>query len=124
MRTYFFLAITTIWLATPSAPAFADADSARGKTVFSQCSGCHATTSQNKVGPHLAGVFGRTAGTVPGFSYSKAMAGSGTVWNEQTLDAFLAAPSKTVPGTSMPVALSSPQDRADVIAYLKTLTHP
>jgi cytochrome c len=124
MRTYFFFAITALWLTTPSAPAFADADPVRGKTVFGQCSGCHATTSENKVGPPLAGVFGRTAGTLSGFRYSKAMAGSGTVWNEQTLDAFLAAPGKTLPGTSMPVALSSAQDRADVIAYLKTLPHP
>ena len=115
------LAILTVWLAASSTPAFAAGDPVRGKTVFAQCSGCHATTQQNKVGPGLAGVFGRGAGTVPGFHYSKAMAGSGKVWNEQTLGAFLAAPSKTYPGTSMPIALGAPQDRADVIAYLKTL---
>jgi cytochrome c len=124
MRTYLLFAVTTLCLTTLSAPAFADGDPVRGKTVFSQCGACHATTPQNKFGPYLVGVFGRTAGAVAGFHYSKAMAGSGTVWNEQTLDAFLAAPSKTLPGTSMPVALSSPRDRADVIAYLKTLTQP
>jgi cytochrome c len=124
MRTYSFFAATTLCLTALSAPAFADADPVRGKTVFVQCSACHATTPQNKVGPYLAGVFGRTAGTVAGFRYSKAMAGSGTVWNEQSLDAFLAGPSKTLPGTSMPVALSSARDRADVIAYLKSLTQP
>jgi len=124
MRACLFLGIATLWLAAPSGPAFADADPGRGKTVFGRCSGCHATTAQNKVGPHLAGVFGRTAGTVAGFRYSKAMAGSGSVWNEQTLDAFLAAPTKTLPGTSMAVGLPNAQDRADVIAYLKTLTGP
>jgi cytochrome c len=124
MRTCVYIAITSFWLATLSAPAFADGDPARGKTVFSQCSGCHATTLQNNVGPHLAGVFGRTAGTVAGFHYSKAMAASGMVWNESTLDAFLAAPGKAIPGTSMPIALAKAEDRTNVIAYLKTLSKP
>ena len=52
------------------------------------------------------------------FHYSKAIAGSGTVGNEQTLDPFLAAPRKLFPGTSMPVSLRSAQDRAGVIAQL------
>lgn len=124
MRTYSFLAITALWWATSSAPVLADGDPVRGRTVFSQCSGCHTTTIKDNVGPHLAGVFGRTAGTVAGFSYSKAMAASGTVWNESTLDAFLAAPSNAIPGTSMPIALPRAEDRVDVIAYLKTLIQP
>jgi cytochrome c len=123
-RTYLFLAIMAFWLATASNPAFADGDPAKGKAIFGQCSGCHATTQQDKIGPHLAGVFGRRAGTVPGFHYSKAMAGSATVWNEQTLDTFLAGPSKMFPGSSMPVSLRNAQDRADVIAYLKSLSQP
>jgi cytochrome c len=124
MRTHLCLTITTLWLATSSTLAFADGDPARGKTVFSQCGGCHATTLQNKIGPHLAGVFGRGAETAAGFHYSKAMAGLGTVWNEQTLDVFLTAPNKMFPGTSMPVSLRNAQDRADVIAYLKALPPP
>jgi cytochrome c len=83
-----------------------------------------ATAEQNKVGPHLSGVFGRTAGTIAGARYSKAMTASGMTWDEQTLDAFLTEPTKALPGTTMSVRLPNPQDRADVIAYLKTLASP
>src|SRR5271165_3780668 len=99
----------------------ADGDAGRGKTLFTRCSSCHAVTEQNKVGPHLSGVFGRTAGTVAGARYSKAMTASRMTWDEQTLDAFLAEPTRVLPGTTMSARLPNPQDRADVIAYLKTL---
>jgi cytochrome c len=79
---------------------------------------------QNKVGPHLSGVFGRPTGTVAGASYSKAMTASGMTWNEQTLDAFLTEPTRVLPGTTMSARLPNPRDRADVIAYLKTLVSP
>jgi Cytochrome c len=75
-----------------TAQASADGDAGRGKTLFTRCSSCHAVTEQNKVGPHLSGVFGGTAGTVAGASYSKAMTASGMTWDEQTLDAFLTEP--------------------------------
>jgi cytochrome c len=104
-----------------TAQASADGDAGRGKTLFTRCSSCHSMTEQNKVGPHLSGVFGRPAGTVAGASYSKAMTASGMTWNEQTLEAFLTEPTRVLPGTTMSVRLPNPQDRADVIAYLKTL---
>lgn len=66
------------------------------------------------------GLFGRKAGTVPGFAYSEAMRASGLVWSEQTLDEFLSAPYLVLPGTIMGFpGFSQPADRADVIAYLK-----
>jgi len=106
-------------------PALADGDAARGQTLFSRCSACHTVTEQNKIGPHLSGVFGRTAGTVAGFNYSKGMAAYGKVWDEASLDTFLSGPNKAVPGTKMAAgAIANPQDRADIIAYLKTLTTP
>ena len=106
-------------------PALADGDAARGKTLFSRCSACHTVTDQNKIGPHLSGVVGRTAGTVEGFTYSKGMAAYGKVWDEASLDTFLSGPNKAVPGTKMAAgAIANPQDRADIIAYLKTLTTP
>jgi cytochrome c len=123
-RPHLLLLITSLLTLVMIGPVAAEGDPARGKTVFGRCAACHTTTEQNKVGPHLSGVLGRTAGTVNGFRYSKAMTESGTVWNEQTLDAFLAAPAKTLPGTSMQVALPNAADREDVIAYLKTLTTP
>jgi cytochrome c len=107
-----------------TAPASAAGDAGRGKTLFSRCSACHAVTEQNKVGPHLSGVFGRTAGTVAGARYSKAMTASGMTWDEQTLDVFLTEPTKVLPGTTMSIRLPNPQDRADVIACLKTLVSP
>ena len=103
----------------PSAQAGGDAE--RGKTLFGRCATCHATTAQNKVGPGLAGVFGRLAGTAPNFHYSKAMVGYAKRWDDQTLDSYLAAPTKVVPGTAMLVAVPAASDRADIIAYLKTV---
>lgn len=102
-------------------PARADGDPTRGKTVFNRCSACHTATMQNRLGPHLAGVIGRKAGSVEGFRYSKALPASGLVWDDQTLNTFLAAPAKAVPGTSMALSVPNPKDREDVIAYLKTL---
>lgn len=118
-------ALAALLTAGGVSPALADGDAARGQTLFSRCSACHTVTEQNKIGPHLSGVFGRTAGTVEGFTYSKAMVAYGKAWDEGTLDTYLAAPNKAVPGTKMTTgAIANPQDRADVIAYLKTLAAP
>jgi cytochrome c len=116
------LALVLSGLIIPSAKAAGDAE--HGKTLFGRCAGCHAPTMQNKVGPGLAGVFGRTAGTAPSFHYSKAMAGYAKQWDVETLDNFLAGPSKAVPGTTMVIAVPSASDRADLIAYLKTIGAP
>ena len=118
-------ALAALLTAGATTPALADGDAVRGQTLFSRCSACHTVTQQNKLGPHLSGVFGRTAGTVAGYSYSKAMAGYGKTWDEPALDTFLAGPNKTVPGTKMTAGtVANPQDRADIIAYLKTVPSP
>ena len=97
-------------------------DPVRGKALYARCQGCH-SIDRNRVGPMHRGLFGRTAGSVEGFSYSKAMKQSGIVWDEATLDAFLAAPRKLVPGTRMTYAgIADTQERADLIAYLKEAT--
>jgi cytochrome c len=101
--------------------AWADGDVAHGQVVFGKCALCHNATAQAKIGPGLAGVVGRKAGSVPGFNYSPALVAFGKTWDEQTLDTFLSGPMKLVPGTRMPIALPSSQDRVDVIAYLKSL---
>jgi len=102
--------------------AQAQGDPAAGKTVFAnQCASCHTTEAgKNGFGPSLAAVFGRKAGTLAGFNYSPAMAQAGLTWDEKALDVFLTSSTKEVPGTSMPVALPNPVDRANVIAYLET----
>lgn len=106
-----------------TAPA-ADVAAADGKpATFSQCAACHAVApGKNGIGPTLAGVVGRKAGSMAGFAYSKAMISYGVAWDDVTLDAFLAAPMKTVPGTKMSYAgLSKGEDRAELIEYLTTL---
>lgn len=91
--------------------------------AYAQCVSCHVVEAgKNGLGPSLAGVFGRKAGAGAGFVYSEAMKASGLTWDEATLDTYLAAPMKTVPGTKMTYAgLSDAAKRQELIAYLKTL---
>lgn len=97
----------------------ASGDPARGKAVYERCAACHAL-AYDRTGPRHCGLFGRRAGSVPGFAYSEAMRRSKQVWNAQTLDRFLKNPLKTVPGTSMGYAgIADRSERADLIAYLK-----
>lgn len=97
-------------------------DTFRGETVFKACAACHAKDHSNRSGPGLQGIVGRTAASASGFRYSRAMKQSGIVWDEMTLDAYLAAPQKAIPGTTMPFAgLKDARDRASLIAYLATL---
>ena len=99
--------------------ALALGDAKAGEDVYSRCLGCHAL-EYNRTGPKHCGLLGRRAGSVPGYEYSPAMKKSQLVWDEKTLDRFLADPLKTVPGTTMTYAgVSEPKDRADLIAYLE-----
>ena len=94
-----------------------------GKSVFLRCSGCHSVAAgETRIGPSLAGVVGRKAGTQPGYVYSPALKASGLSWTGETLDAFLTNPRKLVPGNRMSYpGLAAPADRANVIAYLATI---
>ena len=79
-----------------------------------------AATRAGRTGPRHCGLFGRKAGTVPGFAYSEAMRASGIVWTAKTLDRFLAAPLEAVPGTSMGYAgIPDPAERRDLVAFLE-----
>lgn len=94
-------------------------DALRGEAVYSRCLACHAL-AYDRTGPRHCGLFGRQAGTVPGFVYSQAMKDSKIIWDERTLNLFLENPMKYVPGTSMGYAgIKDAQERADLIAYLK-----
>ncbi len=108
--------------AMPAAAQMPKGDAAAGEKTFAQCKTCHvAEKGQNRVGPSLWGVVGRKSGSVPGYTYSAANKNSGITWTEDKLFAYLEAPQKVVPGTKMAFAgLKNPQDRANVIAYLKT----
>ncbi|RTZ44746.1 cytochrome c family protein [Candidimonas sp. SYP-B2681] len=95
------------------------ADPTRGEAVYSRCLACHAL-AYDRTGPRHCGLFGRQAGTVPGFVYSEGMKSSKIIWDEKTLNAFLQNPMQTIPGTAMGYAgIPDAQERADLIAYLK-----
>ena len=74
----------------------------------------------NRVGPMHRGVYGRPAGAAEGFHYSPALRDLEIIWNDATLDRWLANPPAMAPGTSMGVRTLDSQDRADIIAYLRS----
>lgn len=91
-----------------------------------KCSICHALSAgpSRKAGPTLYGVFGREAGTLPGYSYSETLDGSGIVWTDETIDAlFDEGPDHYIPGSKMPMqVIARPSDREDLIAFLRSAT--
>jgi cytochrome c len=114
-------ALTLALLAAQALPLPALAQQvADGERLFrTRCGTCHTVEpGQNRVGPSLAGVLGRTAGSLEGARYSPALRESGIVWSSETIDAYLADPRQLVPGTTMTVGLRAPAERAAVIAYL------
>ncbi|TDQ82942.1 cytochrome c [Dongia mobilis] len=128
MRTAKLLPVLTAVCALTLALAqgAAAADPASGEKVFNKCKACHTLEAgKNKIGPSLQGIIGRTAGTVEGFKYSEAMKAAGTgglVWNDETLDKYLENTKGFVPGNKMPFpGLKKPEERADVIAYIKSM---
>jgi len=97
-------------------------DARSGQQVFAQCEACHSVDGTNGVGPSLKGIVGRKSGSLPGFRYSSAMKGAGLVWNDKTLNDYVADPQKAVPGNVMPYSgIADAKQRKDLIAYLKTV---
>ena len=104
--------------------AQADGDPAAGLALYqARCAACH-SLDYHGVGPAHRGVFGRAAGQAPGFAYSEALKSSHLVWNEASLDRWLAAPEQVAPGQRMGVSVPDAQERSDLIAYLKKATAP
>jgi cytochrome c len=90
--------------------------------VFNQCAVCHSTDGSNGTGPTLKGLFGRPAGSVLGFRYSRAMRGAGIVWDAKALDDYLRSPQDFIPGNVMPFSgVPDSAERAGLIAYLRSL---
>ena len=117
----FAMVLSIAFVIGSAGPAMAG-DIEAGAKVFKKCKACHVVDKEkNKTGPHLVNLFGRTAGSLEGYKYSKAMKASGIVWDEETLAGYLRAPKKYVKGTKMIfVGLKKDADIENIIAYLKS----
>lgn len=106
-------------------PARADGDPAKGVVVFKQCAICHTIGPKAiaRIGPPLNGIVGRGWAASPGFAYSPGLVAGrddNKIWNEATINAWITNPRTMVSGTKMVfMGLPDPQQRADVIAYLR-----
>lgn len=117
----------TAFLLTAGTQAYAAGDAVKGAKIFKRCAACHTVEKggANKQGPNLHDLFGRKSGTLASYAdkYSPAMKAKGVVWSEATLDTYLADPKAFVPKNKMIfVGVKKPNERADVIAYLKQAT--
>lgn len=128
MRKGMFVALgLAAAMALASGSASAGGDAGKGKKVFNKCKACHsAKAGKNKVGPSLAGVVGRKAGTADGFKRYKGLKGADWTWDEALIGEYLSDPRKftkarTGTKSSMSFKLKKAGQRADVIEYLKTL---
>jgi len=106
------------------APAGAEEPTEAEVKAFANCRTCHTLVAdgRKRAGPSLGNLIGRQAGTVDGFAYSKAMTDAGRnglVWNDDTLDAYIANPRGLVKGTKFLPGIRNPATRRDIIAYLK-----
>jgi cytochrome c len=115
-------------ISVPGLSLALEGDPIRGEILFKACSNCHEVGegAKNKVGPHLDGIFGRTAGSLDGFNYSGAMkkAGAeGLLWSEHSLEEYIAKPRDFIKGNRMSFrGMDNPQDRKDIVAWLQRVS--
>ncbi len=120
-------ALFAIGTVMSSPTAHAAGDVAKGKKAFGKCKACHAVQAgKNKIGPYLAGVMGRQAGTARGYKKYKGLKGADWAWDDASMDAYLTDPKKltkekTGKKSAMNLKTKNKKQRANLIAYLKTL---
>ena len=127
IRLFAMAALLGASAACATAAGGLEGNAANGRELFvaNSCPACHGVRpgDNSMVGPSLFGVVGRQAGTAPSLlGASENLKNYGVTWSAETLDEFLTDPDAKVPGTPMVGMLADPQQRADVIAYLFTLT--
>ena len=125
-RKITIFAMTLFGVCALAGPALADGDVTKGATIAKKCLACHSLTdAKNKVGPSLVGVVGRPIASVADYKYSDdmlAFAKEAGNWDEAHLNSYLENPKASVAKTKMAFAgIKSPEERADLVAYLKTL---
>ena len=110
---------TSIVQAGSAGRPIVEGDAVRGRDVFEKrCTGCH-SLMQDREGPRLGGVFGRTSGTVPGFAHSPALKKAHIVWDDASLEEWLTDPDTLIPDNNMDFHVAKPQERLDLISFLK-----
>jgi cytochrome c len=119
--------LATVFLVLASGQGLAEGDAAKGEKLFARCLACHSVKDAvNKTGPHLKGIVGRPVASIEGFKYSPGMlefAKTAGAWDETKLDSYLTDPKAFVPKNKMALApMKKAEERADIIAYLKTIT--
>jgi cytochrome c len=118
----FLLALPLLGVAL--VPAFAaDEPASPGRKIFeTRCVSCHESSppSTATLGPSLAGIVGRKAGSGNSGVHSRALAESGIVWNRGSLRNYLSDPGRAVPGTIMPMRVENPKELEDLLDYLET----
>jgi cytochrome c len=121
----FSLALIAIAIASLTASAaVAAGDPVGGKALYeAKCGGCH-SVDMNRIGPLHRGVVGRRVASVPGFDYSPAIKKVGGVWTPARLDKWLQGPQAVSPGSKMYFSVGDPAQRADIIAYLQSVSQP
>ncbi|MGH6923203.1 MAG: c-type cytochrome [Propylenella sp.] len=126
MKSFLGLGRRAAWLAlgvlSLSFGAASAAEEAGELAFNNACRTCHSLKEgDNRLGPHLDGILGREAGSIPGFAFSPSLKNSKIVWDEATLDQFIESPDSVVAGNRMKPygGMASAEDRAAIVAYLK-----
>jgi cytochrome c len=106
-------------------PAGKAAAAGDGQLAFNNaCRTCHTIREgDNRLGPNLHKILGRKAGSLPNYGYSSAMKGADFVWDQATLDRFIANPDQVVAGHNMKPygGIASAEDRAKIVGFLETI---
>ena len=122
-RSRWLLALALPLIASRFVPTSSAAPS-EGQQLFERrCTGCH-QLDEARSGPPLRGVYGRAAAGVAAFPYSAALKVSHLTWSDASLDRWLADPEALVPNNDMAFRVTKPEERAGIVAYLKSLSNP